>query len=71
MDISERDSDKESINESDFKDESILFSCRCPACTLVDLHTHGHTQNLVWNLGEKALVGKDNVKSLEGPAKKI
>ena len=30
---------------------------------------HVHTKNIVWNFGDKALIGKRNSKLLTGPAK--
>ena len=53
----------------DEDDISILYSCWCPERPSVDMHTHGHARNLVWNLGNKVLTGKDDAKQLEGPAK--
>ena len=62
------------MNDMDYHSESddessILFSCRCPERPSVDIHTHGHAQNIVWNLGSGIVTGKDDAKHLEGPAK--
>ena len=53
-------------------DPSILFSCRCPERPSVDIHTHGHAQNLGWNFGINVITGKDDdAKHLKGPANRF